>query len=144
MSEITQGIYQAMANDATLQTLLGEYYGVPAIFSTFPVPTDAPFPYIDMSYELTFSPFDTKVTQGVDLTREITVYTEADGSAALLETICDRVRALFHRQPQNVPIVGFDTVIVDMQEGPRFTTEDNRVQGKELELRLVLQRCPQP
>lgn len=102
---ITQAVYDRMANDATLAGLLADYRGTPAVFTTDPAPGDARLPYIVTAGHPVNAPFDTKTSRGRSLWRDVRCYAAADGSAALVEQIAERVRALFHRQA--LVIAGF-------------------------------------
>lgn len=98
MSILTQAIYDVLAGDAALTALLSTYGGEPAIFTTDPGPGDASMPYIVTAGEVAQEPFDTKTTRGRAVTRDVRCYTAAGGSAATVEAIAERVRALLHRQ----------------------------------------------
>lgn len=95
---VTEAIYDALAGDATLTALLATYGGEPAIFTTDPAPGDAVLPYIVSAGEVAQSPWDTKTTRGRVAIRDVRCYTDATGSAVVVETIAERVRALLHRQ----------------------------------------------
>jgi hypothetical protein len=101
--EITQAVYDRMANDATLIALLATYRSGPAVFTTDPAPGDATLPYIVTAGAPVDISFDTKTTLGRQLWRDLRCYAAADGSATLIETIAERVRALFHRQALVIP-----------------------------------------
>jgi hypothetical protein len=92
-------MYDRLANDATLTGLLATYDGGPAIFTTDPAPGNANLPYIVTAGNVSDAPFDTKTTRGRTLLRDVRCYDEANGSAARIEQIAERVRALLHRQP---------------------------------------------
>ncbi|MCJ7529799.1 MAG: DUF3168 domain-containing protein [Anaerolineales bacterium] len=111
MSILTATIFDRLAGDIILTGMLSEYKGIPAIFTTDPAPGDAILPYIVTAGEVTQSPWDTKTTRGRSLTRDVRCYADADGSAVLIETIAERVRALLHRQA--LAIGGYQWVISD-------------------------------
>lgn len=98
MSVLTSAIYDVLAGDGTLPTLLATYGGEPAVFTTEPAPGDATLPYIITAGEIATEPFDTKTTLGRIATRDIRCYTAASGSAMVVESIAERVRELLHRQ----------------------------------------------
>ena len=102
---ITQAVYDKLANDATLAGLLADYRGSPAVFTTDPAPGDATLPYIVAAGAPVDMSFDTKVTRGRQVWRDVRCYAAADGSAGLIERIAERVRALFHRRA--ITIHGF-------------------------------------
>jgi hypothetical protein len=102
MSVLTQAIYDTLAGDGTLTALLATYEGEPAIFTTDPAPGDATMPYIVTAGEVAQEAFDTKQTRGRTATRDVRCYAAASGSAATVEAIAERVRALLHRQPLTI------------------------------------------
>ena len=135
---ITQAIYQRMANDANLTTLLSVYDSAPAIFTADPIPFDAKRPYIMAANDVTVVPFDTKTTLGREIARDIQVVCDATGSHALLEAIAERVRTLFHRYA--LAIAGFATIIARVV-GPISTPSDPRIQVHTITLHLTLEEA---
>ena len=109
MSALTEAIYDVLAGDPVLTGLLAVYNGEPAIFTTDPAPGDAVLPYIVTAGEVAQAPFDTKTTRGRTVVRDVRCYTDATGSAAAVEAIAERVRALLHRQ--TLAITDFDWVM---------------------------------
>jgi len=108
---ITAAIHDVLADDATLAAMLATYGGEPAVFTTDPAPGDATLPYIVSAGDVAQVPADTKTTRGRTVTRDVRCYTEATGSAAAVETIAERVRALLHRQ--TIAISDFECVVAD-------------------------------
>lgn len=135
MSVLTPGIYDVLANDATLIALLSTYKGSPAVFTVDPAPGDAVKPYVVTAGEVSQAPFDTKTTRGRDAIRDVRCYAEANGSAVEVEAIAERVRALLHRQA--VTIDGF-TWLVSNVTGPIVADEDDAY-GRIISLRLIAQ-----
>jgi len=113
MDALTQAIYNLLASDATLAALLATYgeYGGPAVFTTDPAPGDATLPYIVTAGDVVDAAFDTKTRPGRRIWRDIRCYAAAGGSAATVEQIADRVRALLHRLP--FVVSGFGVEIVE-------------------------------
>ena len=111
MSILTQAIFDKLSGDPTLTAMLGEYKGMPSVFTVDPAPGDAALPYVVTSGESSQKSFDTKTTRGRSLIRDVRCYADADGSAVLIETIAERVRALLHRQA--LTIDGYQWVISD-------------------------------
>lgn len=137
-SAINKGIYDRMANDATLTAMLSTYKGSPAIFTIATIPTDATFPIITANEDFSVLPFDTKTIEGRQVTRFVRVFTEASGSRVLMDDIAERVRVLFHRQHLSVTIQGYQVLIIEVT-GPEFLATDERIYGVEMEIRFVLQ-----
>ena len=135
MSILTAAIYDKLAGDLTLASLLATYDGEPAIFTVDPVPGNATLPYIVTTGEVSQSPFDTKQTRGRSLIRDVRCYADADGSAIAIEAIAERVRALLHRQA--LTISGFSWMVSDCS-GP-ITADDIDVYGRILSLSVIAQ-----
>jgi len=135
MSVVTEAIYDVLAGDATLTALLTTYGGEPAIFTTDPAPGDAVLPYIVSAGEVAQSPSDTKTTRGRVAIRDVRCYTDATGSAVVVETIAERVRALLHRQ--TLAISDFECVIADCS-GPTVADEQDAY-GRIVSVRLTIE-----
>ena len=115
MDVLTAAVYDVLAGDATLQGLLADYNGVPAVFTTDPAPGDATRPYIVTSGQVSDAAWDTKTGLGRRVMRDIRCYDDADGSVVTIEAIAERVRELFHRQ--SLVVSGFG-VLVAICSGP--------------------------
>lgn len=137
-SAINKAIYERMANDTNLTSLLSTYKGTPAIFTIPTLPTDVEFPFITANEDFSNLPFDTKDVGGRQITRFIRVFVEATGSRVLLDTIADRIRFLFHRKHNEMVIEGFQPIIINAV-GPEFLSTDERIYGVEFEIRFVMQ-----
>lgn len=111
MSVLSAAIYDVLAADGALTALLGTYGGQPCIFTIDPVPGDAPMPYIVTAGDVVQAPFDTKTTRGRDVWRDVRCYTDTTGSAIVVESIAERVRALLHRQA--IAIDDFDWILCE-------------------------------
>ena len=131
---ITQAFVDTLRGDPTLQGLLASYKGVAAVFTTGTIPEDAQLPFIVTDGEVSHEPFDTKTSQGHDFIRDISCHADDKGSPIQVETIANRVRALFHRQ--NIPVTGFGTMI-SVVTGP-ISNDGDRVYGRVLSVRMVL------
>ena len=99
---LTQAVYDVLAGDGTLTAMLSTYQGAPAIFTTDPAPGDAVLPYVVTAGEVVQTPADTKNSLGRELWRDVRCYAPATGSAATVEAMAERVRALLHRQTMEI------------------------------------------
>lgn len=120
MSILTKAIYDKLASDPALVDMLGEYKGLPAIFTIDPAPGDAILPMLVTSGEVVQAPFDTKTSRGRDLIRDVRCYAQADGNTITIEAIAERVRSILHRQP--LVIDGYRWLISDVN-GPIVADE---------------------
>jgi len=135
MSILTEAIYNRLAGDITLAIMLSQYRGQPAIFTIDPAPGDAALPYIVTAGEASQSPWDTKLTRGRNLVRDVRCYAEADGSVVTIEAIAERVRYLLHRQA--LTIGSFEWVISDC--GGPIVADESGIYGRIISLSLMAQ-----
>lgn len=129
--------FHARLHSGPLTKLLARYHGQAAIFTTRPVPPDAGLPYLVTEGELVRGPFDTKLTRGVDLIREIYAFAAADGDPARVEEIAGLVFDLFHRHPLQVE--GYATLVA-AASGPMVAPTDDTIYGRYVSVRLVTMR----
>jgi len=132
---ITEAIHDVLAADGTLTGLLATYGGEPAIFTTDPAPGDAVLPYIVSAGEVAQMAFDTKTTRGRVAVRDVRCYTDATGSAVVVEAIAERVRALLHRQ--TLAISDFECVIAECS-GP-MAADGQDAYGRIVTIRLSME-----
>lgn len=135
MSILTKAIHDLLAADVTLTDMLALYEALPAIFTIDPVPGDAVLPYIVTSGEISQVPFDTKLSQGRNLIRDVRCYTPDSGSSVLIESIAERVYFLLHRK--EISISGFQWLISNCT-GPIVANEQD-VYGRIISLNLIAQ-----
>ena len=94
---ITKALYLKLAGDTTLVGYLSKYQTQPAIFTVDPAPENAEFPYLVLAGDSAGQAFDTKLTQGQTVWRDIRIYAKQSGSAEEVEKIANRVRKVLHR-----------------------------------------------
>lgn len=135
MNALTQAIYDLLIADATIIALLATYGGGPAVFTIDPVPGDAVPPYIVTVAAVARGPFDSKVTRGLDIRRDIRCYTDADGSSITVDAIAERVWELFHRQP--LAVAGYGVLITECS-GPIEASEQHAY-GRIVTVRIVME-----
>lgn len=125
---ITQAVYDRLAKDAALASILASFEGEPAIFTYEPVPGDAPLPYVLAAGDVMGRvrvPESTKLTYGARMTRDIRVFAEASGSMAQIEAIAERVWELFEKAELFVP--GWTQVLASRADRPVIGPRDERV-----------------
>ena len=127
MSVFSIAVFNRMNTDATLTDLLATYNANPAIFTSMPIPDDADLPYIVTEGEVSNSPYDFKGSGGREIVRDIRCYTDNTGSSALVESIAERVRALFHDYAMSV--TGFDDAMI-MNASVGMAPEETDVSGR--------------
>lgn len=134
MNPLTEALYDRLAGDGTLTALLAAYDGRAAIFTIDPAPGDAALPYLVAAGSVVDSAFDTKDRRGRQIWRDVRCYAEADGSARVIETIAERVRALLHRQPLEVE--GFGVFLAECS-GPVSRDEEDAY-GRVVTVRMIM------
>jgi hypothetical protein len=135
MSILTGAIYDALANDVTLQGLLSTYNGLPAVFTIDPAPGDAVLPYVVTAGEVSQSPAEAKNCRGREMRRDVRCYAAASGSAVAVEAIAERVRTLLHRQPLVIP--GFVWILAECL-GP-IVADETEAYGRIVTVRLMVE-----
>jgi len=133
---LTKALYDTLSADGTLTAMLADYHGGPAIFTTDPPPGDAVLPYIVTAGAVAAEPVDTKTTQGRTITRDIRCYSAASGSAAAVEQIAERVRALLHRQA--LEIDGFVWIWAECS-GP-IAADEQDAYGRIVTVRMTIEQ----
>lgn len=131
---ITQAIYEKLANDPTLVSMLSSYGGSPAIFTVDPAPEDAEYPYIVTAGSPVQVPYDTKTSTGRQIWRDVRCYDAKSGSAETVEGIAERVRALLHRQ--ELSSLNFVTIWAEC-EGPTVA-DDGESYGRIVTLKFTV------
>lgn len=132
---ITKAIYETLSTDTTLAGLLSNYGRDPAIFTVDPAPEDAAFPYIVAAGSPVQIPYDTKLTRGRQIWRDIRCYSDISGSAEEVETIAERVRALLHRK--TIDTVDYSTIWAEC-DGPTVADDGNSY-GRIVTLKITIQ-----
>jgi len=136
MSILTQALYDRLSMDPALAGLLATYRGGPAVFTTDPAPGDAGMPLVVTAGEVTQTPWDTKSTRGRQIYRDVRCYTDADGSAVLVEAMAERVQALLHRY--ELSIAGYNVIVAEVS-GPTVADEQNAY-GRILSVRFLVEK----
>ena len=113
MGAITQGFYDRLSNDSTLTALLGTYKSAPSILTQRPTPPGFGIvengPYVLTTGETVSIPgmADVKNAGGREVLRDIYAFAQLNTDPAVLESIAERIRALFHRAASAISISGF-------------------------------------
>ncbi len=105
----TEAVFQRLRGDTVLVGMLNTYLGVPAIFTSEPVPGDALLPYIVTTGQVTDVGWDTQDSRGRRIVRDIRCYAPATGSRLQVERMAEQVRGLFHRR--DISVAGHDSAL---------------------------------
>jgi hypothetical protein len=136
MSILSAAIYTRLANDAILSEMLTTYASAPAIFTTRPVPGDATPPYLVTAGDVADAANDSKNSLGRETRRDVSIFAPANGSAALIEQIAERVRVVLHRQA--LSIAGYRWLISECS-GP-VANDGDGYYGRVVTVRVVTER----
>lgn len=136
MSIATQAFYDALIADAQLVALANTYESLPAIFTTDTAPDSAVMPYVVTAGEVAQEPFDTKLTEGRTITRDVKCYAPNGGSAEVVEAMAERVRAIFHRQ--EISIDGYTWMKTEVT-GP-IAADERDAYGRILTVQFVVEK----
>jgi hypothetical protein len=95
VNDLTAAIWRRLRNDPIIAGLVAWWDGLPAIFTSSPVPESAGYPRILTEVTAQPSRFSTDALSGALQTRDIIIYGDVTGSAALIDMIARRVTDLF-------------------------------------------------
>jgi hypothetical protein len=142
--DITQPIREGLMADAGIVTALPVYGGNGrTIFSRRPVPSDAPYPMIVISPDVSISDFDGINDERSIVIRDIAVYGKNEPAAAYrqVEDMAYAVRHLFHSRLDTLILTGEYHLIDIRASGPRpAPTDDQQTVGRLVELTVRLSR----
>ncbi len=93
--DLTGPIYQRLATDALIVPFVARYRNEPAVFTDGPIPEDVTGPWVVTEGAASAGATGTDALSGELQTRNIFVYTEEIGSAAMLDMIAQRVSNVF-------------------------------------------------
>lgn len=130
------GIYNHLAGDFDLTSMLNLYKDHPAIFVESPVPDEVLLPYVVVN-SVSDVPLDTLAEEGRQVTRDIACYARYTGSSLEITTITERVRELFHRQ--QITVSGYSNFITTVA-GVNIAPTDRTVVGRIVSVRFSLEK----
>lgn len=113
----SQALYDALTGDADIMEAIGTYDGAPAVFTSTPIPGDAPDLFIVSPANVRATPRETKTTRGRQIDRYVYVYGKETGSEADVEAVAEMIAQLFHRDPGALSITGRSVYIASVS-GP--------------------------
>jgi hypothetical protein len=124
---LTAAIHARLSADSAIQSMIAEYQGEPAIFTSWRVPPDAARPYIVTAGNLSDVDDDAEGVEMRVITRDIGCYADDTGSAQLIELLAEAVRASLHGSSF---IVGDKRVLVCRCSGPIIAPTDHLIVGR--------------
>ena len=134
MIDLSRSIVDYLRSDTILTDKLGSFMGHAAVFSAFPVPPNTTHPFI-VTVAIADVNLETKNRTVREVTQDIAVYDEQDGSPVVIEEISEYLREKF-RAPFTVP----DWTMSGLSlSGPVLNDSDDYY-GRVLTARVVLDR----
>lgn len=134
MIDLSRSIVDYLRSDTILTDKLGSFMGHAAVFSAFPVPPNTTNPFI-VTISIADVNLETKNRTVREVTQDIAVYDEQDGSPVVIEEISEYLREKF-RAPFAVP----DWTMSGLSlSGPVLNDSDDYY-GRVLTARVVLDR----
>ncbi len=148
---VTRRVYDVLINDAGLTAQLASYGGVPAIFTTDPVPEGAPLPYVWMRGASQKVRVDTLDISMRTVSRDIVAFTEKSGDPTAVDDIAWHIRGLFdsaHGEALSGGGLGgmpdpnggtWYPVILDAS-GPNEANSDPDTYGRSVDITVTMER----
>lgn len=127
MLNLSLALHARLADDASIRSMVAEYRGAPAIFTSVTVPSDASRPYIIISGSAS------DIDDGADdvelrsIERDIGCYADNTGSIAFIDELAEAVRASLHGSSFTI---GDKRVLVCRCSGPLVAPTDDSVVGR--------------
>lgn len=103
MQALSRALFDVMAADTALTSLLGTYGAGPSILTQRPVPTQAKRPLVLAATVAADVEQDFVNAHGREVTRDVGVYGAAPNHFDAVVAAAERVRALFHRRSLTLP-----------------------------------------
>lgn len=142
---LTEAVYDRMANDPTISDALVEFEGEPAIFVEMPLPRGFNFqqdwPFIITEGNSTDDTDGSSACKNADgrmILRDVRIYQHVDGLVGDLEDLSERVYEVFHRA--KLDIDGWTTVSTTASGPILGPTDDEKIRARIVTLEINLHR----
>ena len=140
---LSEAIRAALIGETAITSRLATYAEAPAVFTRRPAPSEADYPLIMVSPDITITDEDGVNDQRPVIIRDIAVYGRNDTAARYrnVEVVGYAIRDLFHRQ-RHVIDAPDDWNVIDVRaQGPRpAPVDDDTTVGRLVELTVRLSR----
>lgn len=134
MIDLTRAIVDYLRTDTILSVKLGTFMGHAAVFSSSPVPTSVKKPFI-VTVSISDVNLETKNRTVREITQDIAIYDDNDGSPLVIEEISEYLREKF-RAPFAVP----DWSMSGLSLSGPVLNDSEHFYGRVLTARVVLDR----
>jgi hypothetical protein len=152
VKEIRNAMADRLLAMSSVTSQVSTFRGVPAIFSTSPVPPAATGTFIVIRDASSDVPWESKVndaipdyvaTKGREVSHDVAIYQDQTGDSSVLEDLAKTVRDAFHRYPLTVS--GYGTLIAKAFgpiTAPMSEEMDNQVDGRLITVELTVIKNP--
>lgn len=141
MPDLAVPLRAAIIDDSDIAPLLATYSGAPACFTRRPVPSNATYPLVVISPDITSTDEDILAGERPVVVRDIAIYGQNDTVAQYrtVEEIGYLTRALFHRRKDVLSISGYRVIDIVAQGPMPAPTDDEQTVGRLVTLTIRLQ-----
>ena len=138
--DLSGPVRAALVASSAVTSQLTAYAGSYPIFTRRPAPTDAPYPLIMISPDITLSEEDGVNDFRPVVERDVVVYGQNDTPAHYLavESIARAVRDLFHRQWRAIDVTDWKVVEIRARGPVPAPTDDDETVGRLVALTISL------
>jgi hypothetical protein len=137
---LSEPIREAVLGDPDITSYLGTYAGEPSVHTRRPVPSEATYPAVVISPDVSLTDFDALNGSRPIAVRDVAVYGQQPGSYRRVEELGYTIRELFHRRKENVVVDGYHVVDL-VASGPIVApTDDEKLVGRVVTLTFRLQK----
>lgn len=137
--DLAASLRAAILENAAIVELLSTYVGQPSVHTRRPTASEATYPMIVISQDISVTDADFLVGRNPVVVRDISVYGQQPDSYRAVETVGYMLRQLFHRRKFAVPD-GYG-LIDCVASGPvSAPAEDEKLVGRMVSLTMRLQQ----
>jgi hypothetical protein len=142
-ANLAQPILTALRASGAITAQLTAYMGSFPIFTRRPAPTDAPYPMIMVSPDISVSDLDGINDFRPQQQRDITVYGQNDTPAKyrVVEAMAYQIRDLFHRQRRALLVAGWSVTDIRAIGPIPAPTDDEQTVGRLVSLTIQLAKA---
>lgn len=141
-ADLAMPLRKAIVEEASIAGLLGAYQDSKPVFTRRPTPTDADYPVIVISPDISLSDNDGVNDFRPIQVRDISVYGQNDTAAhyRTVEQIAYAVREFFHSNRQAIVVSGWHVVDINATGPIPTPTDDDQTVGRMVSLTIQLAR----
>lgn len=133
----------AVLENPAVAGILSLYLGVPAIFTKRPVPSQADYPLVAISPDVSISDQDFLVSRNPIVQRDVTVYGQQRDPETYraVETVGYELREMFHRRKRSIVVPGYRVVDITATGPIPGPVDDEKLVARVVSLTISLQQA---